>query len=82
MSFKGSKPDFLLDLLIVTLNTRAQLGKADELAEADNRRQRQRNLPNSVTLTSRVRTLFTRNADTTDLRGSTTLPASRAHCSF
>src|SRR3954453_5742749 len=30
-----SKPDFLLELLIVALDTPAQLGKVDELSEAD-----------------------------------------------
>ena len=35
-----SKPDLLLELLIVALDTPAQLGKVDELAEADIRWQR------------------------------------------
>src|ERR1700731_2017540 len=34
------KPDLLLELLIVPLDTPAQLGEVDELAEADIRRQR------------------------------------------
>src|SRR6202163_80392 len=34
------KPDLLLELLIIPLDTPAQLGKVDELAEADIRRQR------------------------------------------
>src|ERR1019366_3277299 len=34
------EPDFLLEFLIVPLDTPAQLGKVDELAEADIRRQR------------------------------------------
>src|SRR5260370_29610080 len=38
--FIVSKPDLLLELLIVPLDTPAQLGKVNELAEADIRRQR------------------------------------------
>ena len=33
--FEVPKPDFLLEFLIVPLDTPAQLGKVDELAEAD-----------------------------------------------
>src|SRR6266849_6304216 len=38
--FIVSKPDLLLEFLIVPLDTPAQLGKVDEPAEADVRRQR------------------------------------------
>src|SRR5918994_1407206 len=38
--FIVSKPDLLLELLVVPLDTPAQLGKLDEPAEADVRRQR------------------------------------------
>src|ERR1700681_5121722 len=38
--FEVAKPDLLLELLIVPLDTPAQLGKVDELAEADIGRQR------------------------------------------
>src|SRR5882757_1496462 len=39
-AFEVPKPDFLLEFLIVPLDAPAQLGKVDELAEADVRRQR------------------------------------------
>src|SRR3979490_1372774 len=39
-AFEVPKPDFLLELLIVPLDTPAQLGEVDELAEAYIRRQR------------------------------------------
>src|SRR5262249_17704429 len=39
-AFVVTKPDLLLELLIVTLDTPAELGKIDELLEADAFRQR------------------------------------------